>query len=545
LNLNDLNNQTIIISIKQESPMSETNVLTSVSENELSENNYVNFLKFSNEPENSLNVFHNDNSHFNEDCSIVKNSKNSDCSFSKENLSALSTEINTSINQNTIKDNFPKKKKKLVKVNEKETINEISEHTGQLEHNIVKPKKQTKFNVKDFIEEEADVGSDEESDISKINKKLLMKKVKKNDSDNEDGEDGYLSDLIAFSDGEGCEGSKEKRSHLSKYFLDELKEDRKRIKIVINGPPKKRKYMDLIKGNNENNDNNENRTISSQQEYFPSRKLRKTESVHDISTSLNLRKKASTNSQANIKNSFNSSFNLFKKEKDNELDAEEEDYDDQEILLLRNKAKEDKIKKLVESMNQGNSSLKKRIKENEQILENVEVINKLNHNEVPIQKTQYPNFIFNNYNKNANGVQGIQKNNSFLHAMKTGKTLYEVDKKDLNLELQRLYKKNVEGSVPEISEAKRLNPNLYSMFNNGTIDKAKPCAYLDSMFKRNNRSKVKLSNKKNRSKYSKERAKSELPNKTKSKNLIKSNNKKKESEIKPKKTENRSVYKKY
>lgn len=526
--------------------MSEINVLTSVSENESGENNYVNFLKSSNEKEGSLNVFHNDNSHFNEDCSIVKNSKNYDCSFNKENLSTSSTEVNTSNNQNTMKDNFPKKKKKLVKANEKETINEISEHTGQLEHNIVKPKKQTKFNVKDFIEEEAEVGSDEESDNSKINKKLLTKKVKKNDSDNEDGEDGYLSDLIAFSDGEGCEGSKEKRSHLSKYFLDEMKEDRKRIKQVINGPPKKRKYMDLIEGNNENNDNNENRNISSQQEYFPSRKLRKTESVHDISTILHLRRKASTNSQANpnIKNSFNSSFNLFKKEKDNELGAEEEDYDDQEILLLRNKAKEDKIKKLVESMNQGNSSLKKRIKENEQILENVEVINKLNHNEVPIQKNQYPNFIFNNYSKNANGVQGIQRNNSFLHAMKTGKTLYEVDKKDPNLELQRLYKKNVEGSAPEISEAKRLNPNLYSMFNNGTIDKAKPSAYLDSLFKRNNRSKVKLSNKKNRSrsKHSKERAKSELPSKRKSNNLLKSNNKKKES---AKKTENRSVYKKY
>ena len=292
---------------------------------------------------------------------------------------------------------------------------------------------------------------------------------------------------------------------------------------------------------------------------------------------------------------------LFKKKavEESKEDQEQEEYDDEDVKYHRIKNEHEKMKTFLEKNTRDNSSLKRRIKENEKILEDVLVenssyshftqqnsssftgINTQSNNVIGIGLNNKSN-IYTNLNRNSsqgavfiNKIHPIHpihlhKQNSFLHAMKTDKTLFENEKKDSNLESQVNKIKNNQGPNSNITdqslkEPKELktntgNTNIFSIFN---VNKAKNSGnYIDSMFNRNNRSKVKLENNKRRSnslekpdsksakilanKGRYERGNSNKKNKdkeTNNKNLLKSNNKKK-SETKKKHTE-KNVYKRY
>ena len=283
-------------------------------------------------------------------------------------------------------------------------------------------KKQQKIRKNEFVESEAELGSDKEEHDD------VVKKIKENDEESDDQEED-LPDLI-----DKTEGIIEDNDEIKKKFYNEMMDqDKKEINQVINGPAQRQKRLR----------SNIDKLGDTEDDYL----------------ALNMRiKKYKTNSTEE-ENESGFIGNFLNLQKQYEEETNEENMDEeltQMVQTYQNKI----IKKIAEKSQKIDDLIELRNKENDKILENVVIRNGASHiNLENASNTSKSKAVINKQNLAMNfKYKSVTQQTSLLFGNKQDNPL--ISKSNNNSQYKSVTNLNISGSTQ--SQSTTINPFLHN-----------------------------------------------------------------------------------
>jgi hypothetical protein len=244
--------------------------------------------------------------------------------------SKLENYFGSSAKKSIEEEDFLSNSKNVLKKLKKKAIIEQEKHLKKVNR---------KLNFRNFIEAEAELGSDDENHDDN------QKKIQYDEEDEMDEKEALNEDLKDLIEDEGHDIYEGVEDIQNKYFKDMLDQDRKEIKKVISGPDEK-----LLQ-----------------------RRRRLDQEGDEDYIGLNARKKIKTSEEEEEEEGFGSK-NIFRNIEDLEKrikEGGEGEEDNEELKEMLQNYHSNVIKKLSEQQDDSYITIKNRMKENEKILENV------------------------------------------------------------------------------------------------------------------------------------------------------------------------------